>query len=86
MKCQNCNSAEYQDAFDTCIENGHKHRVYICPICEDIFTERILPRHNKYRFNKAKLVDFIGITSASITIFFITYYILNNIGKFTTTF
>lgn len=84
MKCQNCHSAEYIDSFDTCIENGYKHRVYICPICDDIHTERIIPKQHNYRLYKSKLVDIIGITGTMITIFIIVFYILIHLDKFST--
>ncbi len=86
MKCQNCSSAEYQDGLDTCIENGVKHRIYICPVCDDIFTERIIPVKPNRRVNRAKFIDSVGLLGAMTTIFVATFYILTNLDKFTTIF
>jgi protein-arginine kinase activator protein McsA len=84
MKCQNCSSAEYQDGLDTCIENGIKHRVYICPECDDIYTEPLISKHKHYRFNKAKFSDSVAILATMCVVFSLVYYIGSHLDKFTT--
>lgn len=35
MKCKNCNSAEYQNTYDSFRDNGIIQLRYECPICGD---------------------------------------------------
>lgn len=83
MKCQNCSSAEYIDGLDTCIENGYKHRVYICPICNDIHTVPVLSKHKHYNLNKAKFNECTAILATMSVIFGVVFYIGIHLDKFT---
>lgn len=84
MQCQNCNCGEYQDGLDSCIDNGVKHKVYICPTCDDIFLEPIVNKTKHHRFNKYKFGERIIMLAVMYGIYNITYYIGSHIDKFTT--
>lgn len=44
MKCQNCNSGEYQNTYETYKDAGIKYKRHICSCCDD---EYFMPINNK---------------------------------------